>query len=67
MNNGYCTDYECSLRNSNGYCTITGCVKAQTLNYSDGFNVVRCVELSDECIERIADEVVRKLREDGDD
>lgn len=46
MNNGYCTDYECSLRNSNGYCTITGCVKEQTLNYSDGVRVVRYVELS---------------------
>ena len=67
MNDGYCTDYACSLRNPNGYCTVTGCVKEQTLNYSDDIKVVRYVELTAECIERIADAVARKLREEGDD
>lgn len=66
-NNGYCTDYDCSLRNSNGYCTITGCVKTQTVNYGNDFRIVEYVEISDECIERIADAVVRKLMEVGDD
>ena len=63
MNNGYCTDYTCPNRNPNGDCTITGCIKVQPLNYP----VIRSVSLTYECIERIADAVVRKLREDGDD
>lgn len=67
MNNGHCSDYACSHRNPNGYCTITGCIKTQTLNYSDGIQMVKYVEISDECIEKIADAVVRKLKEDGDD
>lgn len=67
MNVGYCTDYSCSLRNSNGYCSITGCVKTQTVNYENDVRIVRSVEISDECIEKIADAVVRKLMEGGDD
>lgn len=70
MNDGHCADYTCSFRNLIGYCSIAGCVKSVktgTVNHEKDVRIVRSVEISDECIEKIADAVVRKLMEVGDD
>ena len=64
----YCSqeNIQCEYCNSNGFCMITGCAKKSiqiSTKYDPmNFRVVNLVELTDECIDRIADAVVRRMR-----
>lgn len=49
-----------------GFCKVTGCTKRVTIaNTSNVVTVMQLHELTDKCIERIADAVVRKIKEQG--
>lgn len=65
----YCkqANLQCEHCNSNGYCMITGCTKRGSQTISTEYNpksykVIQLTELTDECIDRIADAVVRRTR-----
>lgn len=60
-NNGYCTVNECPMRNANGHCMTTGCIKMSSLTNIPG--AVRTCDLTPETIEEIANAVVEKLKD----
>ncbi len=60
----------CQYKTDTGYCGYTGMGCAQGLVRSvridePSYRIVRQVELSDECIDKIAEAVVEKLRNSG--
>ena len=65
----YCkqANLQCEYCNENGYCMITGCVKrgSKTISIESNpgsFKVVYMTELTDDCIERIAEAIARRIR-----
>ena len=58
----------CQYKTDTGYCGYTGMGCAQELvrsvRYDPKVSIVHKVELTDECIEQIAEAVARKLRDE---
>ena len=64
----YCiSQYFCQYKTDTGYCNYSGggcaqgLVRSVKLNSDAPFTVVRQVELTEECIQKIAEEVAKKL------
>ena len=59
---GLCTR-DCEYKTYEGYCKLTACIKGHaTIQIPKGnAQLVQLVELTDECIDKIADAVVQKL------
>ena len=56
---------DCEYKTYEGYCKFTACMKrTETMGIPRGIaKTVQLTELTDECIEKIADAVVQKLME----
>lgn len=58
---------DCEYKTYEGYCRFTACIKRSdnvTMKIPEGnVQIVQLVELTDECIDKIADAVVQKLME----
>lgn len=66
MSKYYCSEMNvgCEYANQYGHCQITACNKTNTIKIPNAnVRTVMMMDLTDECIDRIADAVVRKLQE----